>query len=64
MAWFLDETKSKREFLSLSQKWITLYLCGCAVCERCWLRSDNGQCIYGGPFTGYESAADAESEAA
>lgn len=25
----------------------------CACCVRCWKYVDTGECIYGGPFTGY-----------
>jgi len=25
----------------------------CELCERCWLDVMRGQCIYGGPYSGY-----------
>lgn len=26
----------------------------CAVCKACWTYFDNGVCMYGGPYTGYQ----------
>lgn len=26
----------------------------CSVCKKCWLREGAMNCIYGGPFDGYE----------
>lgn len=42
------------KIIEISKQKVLLVGCRCNVCERCWFRTDRGECLYGGPFEGYE----------
>lgn len=50
----VDHTKARRAFNSILQRDVSLQVCRCALCTRCWCDLDAKVCIYGGPFTAYE----------
>lgn len=55
---WVDYSKLKAEWHSLSKQEIIYYRCKCACCKKCWYRPDLGICACGGPFTGFVKQED------
>ena len=47
----LTETREEKDYKG---RITVLYRCGCKICDKCWFIPQTGQCIYCGPYSGYE----------
>jgi len=54
----LIDYSNYKKSLHSSGEYITVYRCACECCEVCWFREDIGQCIFGGPYSGYIQVGD------
>lgn len=57
MDYYIKLEETKREKMS-NGKTTILIRCGCKLCDKCWFSPLRGECIYGGPYSGYEEESD------